>query len=137
MSRTTLASMNRSLARQVEGHMTDVCTIQSETEPAFDPADPFNTDPTVTVVYQGKCRVSPLAMAEDITESAGDQVVLKGYKVTVPRTVVGVEEGHVVVVTSANDLELVGRRLRVIDVPTPSHAPVRELRCRFQHGDET
>lgn len=115
-----------------ESLMVDACTITRKTGTATDPTTGVVSD-TTEDVYTGPCKVQVRDVDAQNPE-AGDRAytVLK-LRVDVPMTVLGVEAGDVVTITSAvYDPDLLGRTFRVVapfhgSQKTARRLPVEEM----------
>lgn len=103
------------LRETTESAMRDTCRItRGSAAGTTDPDTLEIVDTADTVLYEGVCRVRHASTGRGVAVVPGDQVTLRQYEATLPRTVVDVTEGDVLVVTASDDGGLVGRPLYVL-----------------------
>lgn len=123
ISATALLARGR---RAAEALMVDQCTIRRRTGETTD--DDGNVVPAYADLYAGKCRVQqPNAQAQpaDVGE---DYLLLLRLEVQVPMSVVGLEVGdEITVTTSVHDPDLSGRVFVVRDLAHGSHKTARRV----------
>jgi hypothetical protein len=121
---------------RAESMMTDLCRIVERGAPVWDPVTQTETT-TETVIYEGAvagepgpCRIRPTAGTRaQARESAGSQLAVFPYMVSVPFSVTGLELGQVVVDIVSQDANLTGKTLRVEGVESGTHVSARRLSC--------
>lgn len=109
--------------------MTDQCEVTRTTGTVVG-ADAVAT-PAVSPVYAGMCRLRPSGAQDRMVDTAGVDVGVATFVLSLPITVVGVEPGDDVVIT-ASDLDpgSVGRRLVVLGAVHASQLTARRLFCQ-------
>lgn len=96
---------------------------------------PFNpttgTYPVVPhpVYATARCRVQALTNVPRQVDAAEDEVTVSAYLVTVPAGTLGLQVGHVGVVTGSGDALLDGRELKVDDIIRGTLLVERDLLC--------
>lgn len=126
-----LAAYAASEGRRVaEALMVDTCTITRPGTPVTDPDTGEVTVPSDSV-YAGRCKVQTNEAQEANPEAGGATYTVQRYRVDVP---VGAYEpaiGDVVTITAAaHDVNLVGRRYRVVALLHKSMATAYRLSVR-------
>lgn len=117
--------MSSALREVVARWLTDTCTIGRTTTVEFDP-DTFQDVPTAgTAVYDGPCRVRPLAAEQVVVGDAN--VPIRTHNVWLPWGTVGVKAGHVLTVTDSDDPYLVDRAFTVTAVEGGTGTAYRKL----------
>lgn len=113
------------LRSMAEGFMTDECAIFGSTSVEFDP-DTFTDVLTAgTALYEGKCRVRPVA-ADQV--AVGEALVRRRtHDLWLPWETVGVMVGHVVELTTSDDPYLIDRTFTVVDIEGGTNGAHRKL----------
>lgn len=116
--------------------MTGACTIRdpdAAVEGAFD--NDTGTYPTTPAppYYTGRCRAQQQKQPQ-VGTTGGQKVSTHDYLVTVPASVTAVKVGHIVTVTAAVDVSLIGRPLKVTDVQRGTEIWERDLVCTDHLG---
>lgn len=115
-------------ARQADRRVArSTCTItRSGTEAAFDPETGTYTEAAGDLVYTGWCTVRPEGREGVDTEAGETELRLNDYTVKVEaNTPAWIDD--IVTVTTSPDEGLVGKRLRVTDVPVDDWQVSRRL----------
>ena len=99
-------------------------------DPVFDPDTGTYTEPSESTIYTGAGRVMPRPAAETVVAVGEQPVTLRLYDVSLPYDADGIEVDDYWVTTVSVDAELVGRRLRVLDVGWSSLQAGRRLLCQ-------
>lgn len=131
MSRATALSYGR---RASEASMVDTCTIRRSTGTGNGATDGYgnvvdnyvNPDP-----YTGKCRVQQGQLSSSTDRDVGeDQVVLLSLEVQIPMSVIGLQVGDEVhMTTSRSDPDLPGRVFLIASLAHKTDATARRLQC--------
>lgn len=125
MSRELALARGRELA---EAGMVDACTITRQTITGTDPDTGAQTVNTVTV-YTGKCEIqqhSPGAVR--FTDAGEAHRLMQPVELKLPMSSTGFRPGDIVVIdSSVNDADLVGRRFRIRELARKSWATSRRL----------
>lgn len=110
-----------------EALMVDECVIRRRTGETTDPESGEIT-PTYADVYSGRCRVQQTS-AQAAQEDAGeDYQLLLRLEVHLPMSVIGLEAGDEVAITSSvHDPDLPGRTFLIRDLAHKSHATARRV----------
>ena len=125
----TAAELTR-LRTDLAATLRDAGDVVRVASPAgFDPADGTYDAAAETEIYSGAARVQPLAGSERVVRFGEEPVTIREYHVTLPHDAAGIEVDDIWVTTTSDDTDLVGRRMRVIDVTYSSIEAVRRLRC--------
>jgi hypothetical protein len=98
--------------------------------PAFNTTTGTYTGPADTTVYSGPCRVMPRAQGETLVNVGDQPITLRVYDVSLPHDATGIKVDDYWVTDTAADAELVGRRLRVLNVGWSSVQAGRRLVCQ-------
>lgn len=101
--------------RFAERRMTDTCVITRQGEAVLDEATGKKTPATV-VVYKGPCEFRAAQVQATTAEQSGQQLVVQDATLKLPiATSTAVTKGDdVVIITSATDPGLVGRKARIV-----------------------
>lgn len=102
----------------------------------FNAATGKTTPPTSTLIWTGPARVQPLVNAASRPiDFGGQQISLHRYQVSTPADIPQVAvDDQITVDGGADDPELAGQTLRVIDVPYASVLLQRDLICEHNLG---
>lgn len=118
MDLTALLREARAAAEQL---MTDTCTITRITGTISDP-DTGVTKPASEKVWEGKCKLQTSGGLAEETSVSGTQVSV-GARVQqwslyahFPMSATGLKPGDLVEITQSSDPELVGKRVRLINL---------------------
>jgi Family of unknown function (DUF6093) len=128
--RPNVAALRRHLAAM----LTDAGTVTrpGEGEPTMDPETGEITYPPPTVVHDGPLLIRPTAQDSRVVESGGAVVTLRTYDVTLPAGT-DVRDGDTITATTAAHGEaLVGRELKVLDVPLDAWQVSRQVVAQSQ-----
>lgn len=108
---------------------TATCTIARPAgDPVFDPATGTYTDPAATEVYSGPAQIIPTG-SDRVVDFGERATSLRQYDVTVVGLAQAVHVEDLVTVTAADDPQLDGLELRVLDVKKSSLPTNRRLAC--------
>lgn len=128
-----LTSVLPSLRAYAESLMTDSCRILRKGVPVTDPATGL-VSTTDTTVYEGKCKVQTSGgiAAENteggIVQSLGAVTPVWSLYLHLPYSTSGLQPGDVAEITQSSDPNLVGRRLRLLNLQSEkTHATA----CRW------
>lgn len=96
--------------------MLSTCVIERVNQGDWDPMSNLVTAGGRTVIYTGVCRVWELSGPQPI-DVGDDQIVLQSTNVSIPWNAVPVprRDDEVKIVSSQSDLDLIGRRYRILD----------------------
>ena len=124
------------LRAQAESMMVDACLITSAGEPVWDDATGTYLPPTLTTVYEGKCRVrnaNPAPQSADAGEAmwAVDLIVLS-LPVSGSEAVA---DGHEVTFTAARDSALLSVTAVVQAGHVQTNSTARRLPCKVVSRD--
>lgn len=125
MSRASVLAMGR---RRAEEGMVDTCTITRVTGTTTHP-DLGSVVETTTQVYTGRCEVQePTGGGARAVDAAEAYTLMVGFVLKIPATETGIEVGDKVVIgSSLNCPDLVGRTFRVHGLHHKSHATAQRL----------
>jgi hypothetical protein len=113
-----------------DGQMTGECEITRPSDQGtFDESAGRTVYPLPAVLYAGPMRLQALAQA-DATPQVGDaQATLRRYRASLPACETGFRVNDQLRVTGLTDTGMVGRVLRIVDVPSGSLLWQRDLIC--------
>jgi hypothetical protein len=118
--------------------MRGTCSIsRPDTDTAddvYDPATLQYTSGAGTSIYVGPCRVQALSTAEARQTFGEQDVTTRRYMVAIEWDAAEVAVNDVVTVDTADDPDLPGRKLRVLDVATGTEQWERDLVCQDWQG---
>lgn len=114
--------------------MTATCRVGPLVEGSYDPVTLQYGGPVIDPVYTGRCRVQMQGGQAQTTVSGGQTITIRSYLVALEHDAAGIEVDHYVDIDAAVDAELVGRRLRVLDVTFGSNQWQRDLTCQDFEG---
>lgn len=134
MSRASAIERGRTAA---ELGMVDACTIRRRSTGGT--TDPDTGSPTVAYLspnpYAGKCRVQQAQASANQQDVGEDNLLLLRLEVQLPMTVVGLEVGDEITITSsARDPDLVGRLFRIHDLAHKTDATARRVQVIERTG---
>lgn len=99
-------------------------------DPTFNPTTGAYTNPTETTIYTGPGRATPRPATETIVTVGEQPITLRLYDVSLPYDADGIQVDDYWIATVSVDAELVGRRLRVLEVGWSSLQAGRRLLCQ-------
>lgn len=117
--------MSSALREIVARWLTDTCTIGRTTTVAFDPETFQDVATAGSAVYEGPCRVRPLA-AEQVAVGEAS-VPSRTHNVWLPWDTVTVKAGHVLTVTDSDDPYMIDRTFTVTEVEGGTGTAYRKL----------
>ncbi len=125
--------------------MVDVCTVARPTGRFEVDPDTGVTRPVVDTVYHGACRVQTAGgVASQVVSASGDSTNVGGnvpvwnLYLHLPYTASGCRPGDIALIESSNDMDLVGARLRLVNLQSEKtlatalylHLPYTASGCR-------
>lgn len=115
--------------------MVDTCRIErkSTDAPVFDAATGDYTTSSPTLIYDGKCKVSPTGAAQ-VVQAGQEPVSLWPFTVAVPVSATGILLLDTVIVTASEDADLLDKELVVRDVSMGSAIVERRLGAELNAG---
>jgi hypothetical protein len=116
---------------RAESLFTSACIVHAKsTGQTTDSTTGEVTDIPGAVVYSGACRVRPVTSRGGGTlEIGGAEMFTFDYLISVPFSVTGVQEGHLVTVTASPDPALIGVTVEVQKVDRGESITARRLSC--------
>lgn len=121
----SIASALAAGRRAAERLMTDQCVIRRKTGETTD--NDGNITPTFQQLYSGKCRVQQPGGQAGQTDAGENHQLLLRLEVQVPVSVVGLEPGDEVSISSSVDPDLPGAVFLIRDLAHKTHATSRRL----------
>jgi hypothetical protein len=118
-----------------EDSMVDTCVIRRRTGESTDPHSGVITpvyasqDP-----YAGKCRVQQSTAQAREQDAGEDFLLLLRLEVQLPMSVVGLEVGDEVTITTSRDPDLPGRVFLIRDLAHKTDATARRVQCTERTG---
>jgi hypothetical protein len=110
--------------------LTDVCSVVRRVSGAFDPGTGGYGPATDTPIYSGVCRIAPLSGIASRLQIGEEAVIDRGKWVFLPVDATGPKVEDVVIITEAEDADLIGRQMTIRDVVS-DHSPITEVGARW------
>jgi hypothetical protein len=111
--------------------LTDRCRVVRRAGGTFNDTTGNYGPPTDTEFYNGVCRVESLSGQSANRVVVGDEaVVAKGYRVFLPFTETDPKVEDVVIVTTSEDAQMVGRELVVMEAGAAA-SPLSDMSVRW------